>query len=166
MRPCLFMRPTTTRAKTATLTRLRRLSRLLDSAFRIPIINYRVGLDAVVGLVPGVGDAVMLAPALYIIFEAYRLGAPTGTLARMVFNVGLETLIGSVPLLGDLFDATWKANLRNLRLLEQHLGPGTTPTFEAPSNRGLVLLLGALLILGGGVFFLVWALFGLIGRIF
>ncbi len=151
--------------KTATLTRLRRLSRLLDSAFRIPIINYRVGLDAIVGLVPGVGDAVMLVPALYIIFEAYRLGAPAGTLARMVFNVGLETLIGSVPLLGDLFDATWKANLRNLRLLEQHLGPGITPTFEAPSNRGLILLLGALLILGGGVLFLLWALVRLVGRL-
>ena len=84
----------------------------------------------------------------------------------MVFNVGLETLVGSVPLLGDLFDATWKANLRNLRLLEQHLGPGSTPTFDAPSNRGLVLLLGALLVLGGGVFFLVWTLIRLSGRVF
>ena len=152
-------------SKTATLKRLQRLSRLLDSAFHIPVINYRVGLDAVVGLVPGVGDAVMLVPALYIIFEAYRLGAPTGTLARMVFNVGLETLIGTVPLLGDLFDATWKANLRNLRLLEQHLAPGSSAAFEAPSNRGLALLLGALLVLGGGVFFLMWALFRLVRQI-
>ena len=151
-------------SKTATLKRLQRLSRLLDSAFYIPVINYRVGLDALVGLVPGVGDVVMLAPAFYIIFEAYRLGAPTGTLARMVFNVGLETLVGAVPLLGDLFDATWKANLRNLRLLEQHITPDNPPT-EAPSNRGLLLLFGALLVLGGGVLLLVWALVRFVGRV-
>lgn len=104
-----------------TLARLRHLSFLLDSAFRIPILGYRVGWDAILGLVPGLGDAVGLLFSGYIVFEAARLGAPKSVLARMIYNVALEFIIGVIPIIGDLFDAVWKANIRNVRLLERAL---------------------------------------------
>lgn len=129
------------------LARLRSLSRLLDSSIRIPVIGYRIGLDPLIGLIPGVGDAVMLLPAGYIILEAYRLGVPRPTVARMVANVGLETLFGTVPVLGDLFDATFKANTRNLYLLESHLGPLGERPLPRPSNRGITIFLIVLLLL-------------------
>ena len=103
------------------LERLKHLSFLLDSAFQIPILGYRVGWDAIIGLVPGLGDAVGLLFSSYIVFEAARLGAPKSVLARMVYNVALEFIIGVIPIIGDLFDAVWKANIRNVRLLERAL---------------------------------------------
>ena len=149
-----------------TLERLRRLSHGLDDAFEIPGTGYRVGWDAIIGLIPGVGDAIMLVPSGYIIYEAYRLGAPRSTLTRMIFNVGLETLIGSVPFIGDLFDATFKSNLRNLHLLEQHLGPTDKAMFEKPSSKGPILfLLGAILVVGGGIALVVWLLVWLFQRL-
>ena len=104
-----------------TLARLKHLSYLLDSAFRIPVLGYRVGWDAVLGLVPGLGDAVGTLFSAYIVFEAARLGAPRNVLARMVYNVALEFIIGIIPIVGDLFDAVFKANIRNVRLLERAL---------------------------------------------
>ena len=152
--------------KLETLKQLRSLTHTLDNAFEIPVIGYRVGWDAIIGLVPGIGDAIMLVPSGYIVYQAYRLGAPRRTLVRMGVNLGLETLIGSVPLVGDLFDATWKSNARNLHLLEQHLGPTDEVVFEKPSNKGPVLfLLGALAILGGGIVLVVWLLVWLFQRI-
>ena len=105
-----------------TLERLRSLSKLLDTAIYIPVINYRIGWDAIIGLVPGIGDAVGLLFSSYIVFEAARLEVPKNVLARMMFNVALEFIIGTVPLFGDLFDAAFKANIRNVRLLEAALG--------------------------------------------
>ena len=152
--------------KLETLKQLRSLTHTLDNAFEIPVIGYRVGWDAIIGLVPGIGDAIMLVPSGYIVYQAYRLGAPRRTLVRMGVNLGLETLIGSVPLVGDLFDATWKSNARNLHLLEQHLGPTDEAVFEKPSNKGpLLFLLGALAILGGGIVLVVWLLVWLFQRI-
>ena len=104
------------------LDRIRSLSRLLDSSIRLPIVNYRIGLDAVIGLVPGIGDAIGMLLSSYIVFEAARMGAGKSVIARMVANVALESVVGAIPVLGDIFDATFKANLRNLRLLEQSLG--------------------------------------------
>lgn len=101
--------------------RVRRVARLLDSAVRIPGTDYRVGLDPVLGLVPGVGDVVALVASLYVVLEAARLGLPRATLARMVVNVGVDALVGAVPLVGDAFDAVWKANDRNVELLEARL---------------------------------------------
>ena len=148
------------------LKQLRSLTHTLDNAFEIPGTGYRVGWDAIIGLIPGVGDAIMLVPSGYIIYQAYRLGAPRSTLTRMVLNIGLETVVGSVPLVGDLFDATWKSNARNLHLLEQHLGPSDEVMFEKPSNKGPVLfLLGALAVLGGGIALVVWLLVWLFQRI-
>lgn len=103
------------------LARIRKLSILMDSVFVIPIINRRVGLDALIGLVPGVGDAAGMLVSAYIIWEAAKLEPPKSVLGLMILNVAIETIVGIIPLLGDLFDAGWKANLRNLRLLEKHL---------------------------------------------
>lgn len=110
---------------TARLQGVRQLAHLLDTSIRIPGTRWRVGLDAIIGLVPGIGDAAGGALSLYIVLKAARLGAGRATLARMLANVGIEVLVGAVPLLGDLFDAAWKANRRNVRLLESHLSdPG------------------------------------------
>ena len=105
----------------ADVARLRRLAETMDSAFRLPIVGIRIGWDAILGLVPGVGDALALLPSAYILKEAHRLGAPSSTLVRMGVNTGIDLAIGSVPLVGDLFDIGWKSKLRNVDLLERHL---------------------------------------------
>ena len=96
------------------------LGRLLDTAFPIPGTRYRIGLDGLLGLVPGIGDSLGTLLSSYIIFAAARLGVPKQVLLRMVGNVALEGLVGLVPILGDLFDIAWKANIRNLALLRAH----------------------------------------------
>jgi hypothetical protein len=105
----------------ATLNRIRKLSRLMDTSIRIPLTGFRIGIDPIIGLVPGAGDLVSTAFSAYIIFLATRFGIPRQDLAKMVFNVGLEAVVGTVPLIGDLFDAFYKSNIRNLAILEQHL---------------------------------------------
>jgi Domain of unknown function (DUF4112) len=105
----------------ATLNRIRKLSRLMDTSIRIPLTGFRIGIDPIIGLVPGAGDLVSTAFSAYIIFLATRFGIPHQDLAKMVFNVGLEAVVGTVPLVGDLFDAFYKSNIRNLAILEQHL---------------------------------------------
>ena len=104
------------------LQRLRKLAYLLDNSIRIPGTKRRVGLDAIIGLIPGIGDTIGGAISAYIVYEANRLGVPRRTLLRMIFNIGVETAIGAIPLIGDVFDATWKANARNMALLDKHLG--------------------------------------------
>jgi hypothetical protein len=94
------------------------VSRLLDNAFVIPGTRYRFGLDALIGLVPGLGDAVSAVFSAYIILQAARLGAPKSVVTRMISNVALDTLVGWIPILGDIFDVAWKSNLRNMALLE------------------------------------------------
>ena len=107
--------------------RVRRLARLLDDVVRIPGTRIRFGLDALIGLVPVAGDFAGTALSGYVILAAARLGTPPPVLLVMVFNVAVDTLIGSVPALGDLFDVGWKANVRNAALLDRHLGaPGPT----------------------------------------
>lgn len=100
--------------------RLRRLAHTLDSAIPLPG-GYRVGLDGAIGLIPGIGDLAGTALSSYIILEARRLGAPLIILLRMTVNVLLETAVGIIPVVGDLFDFVWKANRRNVQLLEDHL---------------------------------------------
>ena len=97
--------------------RLRRLAWLLDSSIRIPGTRWTVGIDALIGLVPGLGDAAGVLLSSYIVYEAARMGAAKGVLARMVLNVAIEGVVGAIPILGDLFDAGFKANQRNIRLL-------------------------------------------------
>ncbi|MBD2776996.1 DUF4112 domain-containing protein [Iningainema tapete] len=104
-----------------TLNRIRKLSRLMDTSIGIPGTKFRIGIDPIIGLVPGAGDLISTAFSAYIIFLATRFGIPPKDLAKMIFNVGLETVVGTVPLVGDLFDAFYKSNIRNLAILEQHL---------------------------------------------
>lgn len=103
------------------LARVDMLARLLDTAFLIPGTNRRFGLDAVIGLVPGIGDAVSAVLASYIIWEARQLGLPRWKIARMIGNVAFDTAIGAVPLLGDVADVFFKANQRNMRIVHDHL---------------------------------------------
>ena len=103
------------------IERLRQLAHLLDDRFRIPGTPYRIGLDGLIGLVPGLGDAVTTLLSLYIVLEARRLGLPLTKLGRMGLNVGVDAVLGAVPVLGDLFDVAWKANRRNVALLLDHL---------------------------------------------
>lgn len=103
------------------LNHIRKLSRLMDSAIRIPGIGFRIGLDPIIGLIPGAGDLISTAFSTYIIFLAARFGLPREILVKMILNISLEAVVGTVPLVGDLFDAYYKSNIRNLKLLEQHL---------------------------------------------
>jgi hypothetical protein len=105
------------------LVRLRRAAWLLDRS--IPVGGgYRIGLDPLIGLIPGAGDWIGALLSLYFIYEAARLGLPLKILARMAANVVIESVLGLVPVIGDLFDFVWQANVRNLRLVEQHYRPG------------------------------------------
>ena len=104
------------------IARITLVAKLMDSAFLIPGLNRRVGLDAVLGLVPGVGDALSAALASYIIWEARQLGLPHWKIARMIGNVAMDTAIGAIPLAGDVFDVFFKSNERNLRIIHEHLG--------------------------------------------
>jgi Domain of unknown function (DUF4112) len=127
------------------LERLRRLGYLLDNSIPVPGTNFRFGLDSVIGLVPGIGDLVGGALSVYIILEAARLGVPRPLLARMGYNVAVDTLVGGVPVLGDLFDAGYKANLRNLALVREHV---ERPVEARRSGRrfAVVLALGIFLL--------------------
>jgi hypothetical protein len=125
-----------TSAKLRQLNRIRRLSRLMDTAFRVPGLGIKVGLDPIIGLVPGVGDLVATAISAYIIFLAARFRLPSETITKMVFNVGLEFVVGAVPLLGDIFDAFFKSNVRNLSLLEAHLA-AASPDLESTDRLHL-----------------------------
>lgn len=105
------------------LRRLERLAYWMDGAFRVPGTRWRFGLDGLLGLFPAAGDSLAMLVALYMVLEARRHGAPPRLVARMLANVGLDWAVGSIPLLGDLFDFAFKANRRNLELLRRHLGP-------------------------------------------
>lgn len=103
------------------LDEVRRLAKLLDTRWKIPGIGVRFGIDPVLGLIPGAGDLVAGAISTYVIVKAHRLGAPKSMLVRMAGNVAVDTVVGSVPILGSVFDLFYKASTRNLRLLQTHL---------------------------------------------
>lgn len=117
------------------IARLRRLAWLIDGAFRLPGSRFRFGLNSVIGLTPAAGDALLTAISLYIVYEARQLGLPRWKLACMLKNVAIEAAAGAVPILGDLFDVAFKANLRNLAILEEHFGIRSgTPTLDLRAN--------------------------------
>lgn len=122
------------------------LARLLDTAIRIPGTNIRLGLDAVLGLIPGAGDAVGALLSSYIILAAARQGAPRAVLLRMIGNVAIDSVIGAVPVLGDIFDIAFKSNARNAALLER---VAVQPEAVAKSSRrvGILLVVGLLVVL-------------------
>ena len=124
------------------VNRLRRLSHLLDNAIPVPGTSYRIGLDPILGLLPGGGDTVAGAMGAYIIVEAARMGLPRKVIWEMVGNIIFDSVVGIVPVLGDLFDVTWKANVKNIQLLEKHL-------HFTPKNRksDLLFIIGLTLLL-------------------
>lgn len=101
--------------------RLNRLAWFLDSSIPLPFIGYRIGADSVIGLLPGLGDAIGTLLSSYIVLEAAKLGASKSVLLRMIFNIAVEAVIGVIPFVGDLFDMGWKSNQRNVRLLDTYL---------------------------------------------
>ncbi len=107
-------------APPANISGTRQLARLLDEVVRVPGTNIRFGLDAVLGLIPGAGDILGGMLSAFIILQAAKLGAPRSVLARMVMNVAIDSIVGAVPILGDLFDVGWKSNTRNAALLERY----------------------------------------------
>ena len=122
------------------LQRVARLAYWLDDRFRIPGTRRRIGVDGLLGLVPGIGDTATALIASYIVLEAARLGVPKAMLARMLANVGIDYVIGLVPLVGDLADFAWKANRRNARMLRDHLiaRRGDSPRAVADRARSTV----------------------------
>ncbi|HEY9803137.1 MAG TPA: DUF4112 domain-containing protein [Leptolyngbyaceae cyanobacterium] len=105
----------------ATIKRLRQLSYLLDTVIKIPGTPIAVGLDPIIGIIPIGGDALGLILSCYIVFEASRLGVPKKILNKMIFNIIIDTLIGSFPVIGDFFDFAWTANQYNIKLIEKYL---------------------------------------------
>jgi hypothetical protein len=131
----------------ATRERLRQLAWLLDSSIPVPGTRFTIGIEALIGLFPFLGDLVGVLLSSFILGEAARLGAPRSVLLRMAANVGLEGVVGIVPLAGDVFDAAFKANQRNVRLLDQWI---EQPRKTARSSRllgvGIVAAVAALLV--------------------
>ncbi len=146
----------------ATRERLAFLAWLLDSSIPIPGTRFTVGLDAIVGLVPFIGDLIGVLASSIILMEANRLGVGRAVMTRMAFNVAVEGVVGLVPFFGDLFDAGWKANQKNVRLLTEWME--RPHKAERGSRRFVLVLAVALLVLAGACSLGVWlafrALFG------
>ncbi len=126
-------------ARRSARERLEWLAWAMDSAVRVPGTNITLGADAVLGLVPGVGNLATTAVSGYLIREAWRLGVPRRMLARMVGNVALDSLISAIPVVGNLADVFWKANRKNMAILAEHLGQGRSaapPVIDGEWRRG------------------------------
>jgi hypothetical protein len=106
------------------LARVTRLARLMDTAIAIPGTKIRLGADAILGLAPGVGDLIAKIASAYILYEAHQMGVPKHKLARMGGNVLVDLVFGSVPVAGDVFDVFWRANMRNIKILRDHVERG------------------------------------------
>lgn len=119
----------------AAAMRIEMLSRLMDDMFTLPGTNMRIGLDAIIGLVPVLGDLISQAVSSYLIWEARRIGVSRLTIARMIGNSALDTVVGFIPFAGDAFDMAFKANMKNLKLLKAHLEKRGI----RPSADGLVI---------------------------
>jgi hypothetical protein len=142
------------------LKRMDALARLMDTQFRLPGTNFRFGLDGIIGLIPGAGDLSTFAVSGYMIWVMAHNGASGYVMARMILNVLLDALIGSIPLLGDLFDFAFKANTRNMKLMQQHYREGR--------HRGSAwkVILPVLILLLFVIIALIWGTYELIRYIF
>lgn len=127
---------------------LERLGWLLDDLFRIPGLGWRVGLDALVGLIPGVGDTATTLASLYVLTSAVRYRVPKVTLLRMGLNLGIDYAVGSLPLVGDIFDAWWKSNQKNIELLRQRATVSASEAREGKISDWLFVGLIILLLVG------------------
>lgn len=144
------------------------LARWMDGVFEIPGTGIRFGFDSIVGLVPGLGDIITSVVSLYILQVASRRGVPRITLVRMAGNIAVDYALGSVPVVGDVFDVYWKANLKNVELLRRHALAGPSGQRRARSSdwlfvAGLSLLLVAFLV---GCVTIAWWIIAGLGRLF
>lgn len=160
--PDVSTAPGTTFSRSGGVSRARGLARLLDDLVRIPGTNIGIGLDPVIGLIPGVGDMIGGLVSSYILMVAAQEGVPTSVLTRMLGNIALDSIVGIVPVLGDVFDVGVKANRRNVDLLDRYLA---TPSQTKAASRGVVALivLAALLLVVGVIAAGVWVV-RLLGR--
>jgi hypothetical protein len=145
---------------------LDQLSLLMDGLFRIPGTGWRVGLDAIIGLIPGVGDFATTAVSLYILAAGVRYRVPKVTLLRMAANIGVDYLIGTIPVVGDLFDAAWKSNQMNVELVRRRASVSAEEAVHGRASDWLflgVLVIGLLALLAGSIAVSLWLLMQLVG---
>jgi hypothetical protein len=142
------------------LNKVRKLAKLMDAQFSIPGTGYRFGLDGIIGLVPGAGDLATFAVSGYMVLIMAQNGASGFVLARMALNILLDAAIGSIPLLGDVFDFAFKANTRNLRLMEEHYTEGRH------QGSALKIAIPVLIVLLAIIAFIIWGLYRLLAAIF
>ena len=150
------------------LERLRALAHWLDDGLRVPGTAFRFGADAILDIIPIVGDLAGVGFSSWILLQAARMGASRTTLLRMLYNIGVDALVGIIPALGVVFDAAWKANLKNIALLEAHT---LRPAETARASRRFAIVLVAVLLLmvvGAGVatYYLIRAGSALLSRTF
>lgn len=131
------------------IAQLRSLSRLLDTKFQGPL-GTRYGMDALIGLIPGVGDFITSALSFYIIAQAAALGVSSATLIRMAINIIFENVIDMIPFVGNLFDFYWKANKMNLDLIESHLKNPTRETIQSRTVVALIFIVLLLMLIASG----------------
>lgn len=146
------------------------LAKYLDDWVKIPVVGWRFGLDAVIGLIPNVGDVATSLASFYILIAGVRYGVPKITLLRMAFNIGLDYLVGTIPVVGDAFDFFWKSNKQNLNLIRERgtgKGKGTTGDYIfvfATIGILIAILIGSILVslfIIGSVFKGIWDAFNL-----
>ena len=147
------------------LRALKHIARLLDSAFVLPGTDVRIGLDPLLGLVPGLGDLASPLFAIAMLWQSRDLGIPRVVQLRMVFNVAIDALVGLLPIAGDIFDFAWKANDRNIALLERHAYEQRRPSAgDWIFVVGLIALIGVIaavpFLLAGWLIGLAWSLLG------
>jgi Domain of unknown function (DUF4112) len=150
------------------LAHLELLAYWMDTAFEVPGLGIRFGFDAIVGLIPGLGDLITSLISLYILAAARRYGMPRGTLLRMAFNIGVDSVVGAIPFFGDAFDVYWKANVMNVALLRRHVMATAAEQRSAGRRDTLFvagLILGVLLLLAAAIAGLCWLVFALASRI-
>lgn len=153
--------------RTRRLEETRRLVRLLDDAIRVPFTNFRIGLDPIIGLFPGIGDFAGAVLSGLVLLQALRLGAPSSLLLNIAFNIVMDHAIGSIPLFGDVFDAVFKVNRRNLDLLERHLVDRESTRRESRKRLVVVgILIGLLFFVMLGVMALMaWGVWQVLGML-
>lgn len=143
---------------------LENLSHYLDGFFRVPGTGWRFGLDALIGLIPNVGDTITSFASFYILVAGVRYGVPKITLLRMAFNIGLDYLVGTIPIIGDAFDFFWKSNKQNMDLIrERGTGKNTGTTGDYIFVFGIILLLIGILV--GSIFISAYILYLFAGEI-
>ncbi len=140
--------------------RLEKMAWVLDSIIPIPGTNWRIGLDGLIGLVPGIGDISAGAISTYILYQALRMGVPTMVVGRMLLNIVMESVVGVIPFFGDIFDFAFKSNKRNVELLREYVDQPDTVKRRSTFTV-IITVLGFLLFLG----LLVWGMFSLIAAL-